>query len=161
MTHIPSTTTSAHPPNEHFPHVILEYGRVLGWDGIYCGYWCRHRSKVCSKAHGLPSKALRQFGQQGYSKEQTPPQLLLILQMKRGNGDEQLTSMNNWHQWQRGNHTIAQCRRSFNKVFHSSHLLLFWVMSSRTKNPLISCYLTHWTASQADIHLTSGYVRLC
>ena len=28
-----------------------------GWDGIYCGYWCRHRSKDCSKAHHLPSRA--------------------------------------------------------------------------------------------------------
>ena len=30
----------------------------MGWDGIYCWYWCRHRSKVCSKAHRLPSAAL-------------------------------------------------------------------------------------------------------
>ena len=26
----------------------------------------------CTKAHHLPSEAFRQFGQQGYSKEQTP-----------------------------------------------------------------------------------------
>ena len=31
---------------------------AMGWDGIYCWYWCRHRSKVCSKAHRLPSAAL-------------------------------------------------------------------------------------------------------
>ena len=28
-----------------------------GYTGIYCGYWCRHRSKDCSKAHHLPSQA--------------------------------------------------------------------------------------------------------
>ena len=38
----------------------------MGWDGINYWYWCLHRSKVCSKAHRLPSKAFRQFGQQGY-----------------------------------------------------------------------------------------------
>ena len=48
--------------------------RTIGWDGIYCWYWCRHRSKVCSKAHRLPSQAFRPLGQQGYSKKQTPPQ---------------------------------------------------------------------------------------
>ena len=46
----------------------------MGWDGIDCWYWCRHRSKACSKAHRLPSKAFRQFGRQGYSKKQAPPQ---------------------------------------------------------------------------------------
>ena len=34
-----------------------------GWDGINYWYWCRHCSKVCWKAHRLPSKAFRQFGQ--------------------------------------------------------------------------------------------------
>ena len=46
----------------------------MGWDGIDCWYWCRHRSKACSMAHRLPSKAFRQFGRQGYSKKQAPPQ---------------------------------------------------------------------------------------
>ena len=46
----------------------------MGWDGINYWYWCLRRSKVCSKAHRLPSKAFRQFGQQGYSRKQTPPQ---------------------------------------------------------------------------------------
>ena len=39
----------------------------MGWDGINYWYWCLHRSKVCSKAHRLPSMAFRQFGQQGYA----------------------------------------------------------------------------------------------
>ena len=31
----------------------------LGWDGICCGYWCRHRSKGCSKAPPLPCESRR------------------------------------------------------------------------------------------------------
>ena len=34
-----------------------DYGIVsdgMGWDGIDCGYWCRHRSKDYSLAHPLP-----------------------------------------------------------------------------------------------------------
>ena len=49
-------------------------GDGMGWDKIGCWYWCRHRSKACSMAHRLPSKAFRQFGRQGYSKKQAPPQ---------------------------------------------------------------------------------------
>ena len=30
---------------------------MMGWDGIDCWYWCRHRSKDCKKAHHLPSQA--------------------------------------------------------------------------------------------------------
>ena len=37
--------------------VFLHYLAWDIWDGIYCGYWCRHRSKDCSKAHHLPSRA--------------------------------------------------------------------------------------------------------
>ena len=36
---------------------INEWILVWDGDGIYCGYWCRHRSKDCSKAHHLPSRA--------------------------------------------------------------------------------------------------------
>ena len=42
------------------PFLEITYNAYLGWmgwDGIYCGYWCRHRSKDCSKAHHLPSPA--------------------------------------------------------------------------------------------------------
>ena len=28
----------------------------MGWDGIDCGDWCRHRSNECSMAHGSPSQ---------------------------------------------------------------------------------------------------------
>ena len=47
--------------NKHSSHKILSQTQLwsgpMGWDGIYCGYWCRHRSKDCSKAHHLPSQA--------------------------------------------------------------------------------------------------------
>ena len=59
----------------------------LGWDGINYRYWCRHRSKVCSLAHRLPSEAFRQFGRQGYSKEQTPPQSRVYRQVHTDRSD--------------------------------------------------------------------------
>ena len=34
----------------HFHFLSLTLG--LGWDGIDCGDWCRHRSNECSMAHG-------------------------------------------------------------------------------------------------------------
>ena len=34
---------------------LLPYPRI--WDGIDWWYWCRHRSKDCSKDHRLPSQA--------------------------------------------------------------------------------------------------------
>ena len=36
---------------------LMQYSeKGLGWDGIDCGDWCRHRSNECSMAHGSPSQ---------------------------------------------------------------------------------------------------------
>ena len=54
----PSFTTVLLPPLPLDSVIVrLTSAEEWGWDGIYCGYWCRHRSKDCSKAHHLPSRA--------------------------------------------------------------------------------------------------------
>ena len=44
----------------YFPRMWrgFENSSEMRWDGTYCGYWCRHRSKDCSMARRLPSQAL-------------------------------------------------------------------------------------------------------
>ena len=39
-----------------YPPSLLNGKHLMGWDGIDCGDWCRHRSNECSMAHGSPSQ---------------------------------------------------------------------------------------------------------
>ena len=103
----PSQSSLVPPRVRHFPEVgwrveplgfiisiqfkAFEPG-LMGWDGINCGYWCRHRPRDCSEAHRFPSEAFRQFGQQGYSKEKSPPQPYANRQVHTDRSDPKLNT---------------------------------------------------------------------
>ena len=48
------------------------------WDGIHCWYWCCHRSKVCSKAHRLPSAALPPLWSAGLFQKANSPTVTCV-----------------------------------------------------------------------------------
>ena len=50
----------------------------MGWDGIHCWYWCCHRSKVCSKAHRLPSAALPPLWSAGLFQKANSPTVMSV-----------------------------------------------------------------------------------
>ena len=50
----------------------------MGWDGIHCWYWCCHRSKVCSKAHRLPSAALPPLWSAGLFQKANSPTVTCV-----------------------------------------------------------------------------------
>ena len=45
----------------------------MGWDGIDCGYGVATALKIVQWPTAFPSQAFRPLGQQGYSKEKSPP----------------------------------------------------------------------------------------
>ena len=71
--YVTSTELEKDTRKVHTMYHTCQYVTYIGWDGIKYRYWCRHRSKICSKAHHLPSTALPPLWSVGLFQEANSP----------------------------------------------------------------------------------------